>query len=305
MRYWIVMLWIIVASLPLIAQEDPSPEPVDGLVWPLPLPSPEQLDEARQCGLIVIEFVDRDAFEPQTACEWMALAIAHLADVTENEPAPELALEAYRQAVLLNPAFPLRWDVLMPFWGRLEDVLPTPDFIVQPVVLVEVSYDFAGTTHYELTIEREDEEEARYIAHAEVLHTPIMEDPIEYDFHDKPLDAVLIEELAAGIRDLIPIEQTFTDQPCWHIISDWTVRLVFEDEQEVIMRTYASNALSAGGPWQTTIDDQSYFQVSAAFLMGVLNIHDALEMPWGEVMSYGCGSSYSPLEMGFDLTEIE
>ena len=30
MRYWIVMLWLIVASLPLIAQEDPSPEPSTG-----------------------------------------------------------------------------------------------------------------------------------------------------------------------------------------------------------------------------------------------------------------------------------
>jgi hypothetical protein len=283
MRYlWIVLLLVS----PVLAIEEVAPV----LSWPLPMPSEAQLEEARNCDFTVN---DIEEFEPQSACEWMALAMA-LAG--EGGSVPEDSLSAFRQAVRMNPALPLHFDVLAVFWNRLGDTIPAPEFASQAIREVEIFYDFASTTSYELSIQLEND---AYVANAEVFHAPYADDSEEYSLEDEAVDTELIRALALGLTDLVPIEHTYTDQPCWHIISDWTVNLVFEDGTEISIKTYESNVLEAGGFWQTTIDEQSYLQVSPAFLLAVVEIHEALEMPWGEVASYGCGESQAPLEAGF------
>ena len=75
--------------------------------------------------------------------------------------------------------------------------------------------------------------------------------------------------------------------------------MTFKDGSSINMVTNESNMLHSGGPWQTTIDGQDYMQREAQFLTAMLDIQEALELPYGWVKSYGCGTYRDPMNIAF------
>ena len=75
---------------------------------------------------------------------------------------------------------------------------------------------------------------------------------------------------------------------------DWYVLLTFEDGTQLALVTNESNFLFYGGPWQVTIDEQMYMQYSPDFLIAVLELVEALQLPEGfpSVIYMGVGGYF-------------
>ena len=82
--------------------------------------------------------------------------------------------------------------------------------------------------------------------------------------------------------------------------------LTFEDGPTVNFATNGSNILNAGGPWQAEIDGQNYMQHSADMLTAVIELKEALELPFGETAAMTCGGlEKQPIDDAFPPESAE
>ena len=79
-----------------------------------------------------------------------------------------------------------------------------------------------------------------------------------------------------------------TAVPCFDNDPDWTITLVLDDGESLVLANHHSNLVGLGGPWQTTIDGQRYLQASSAFPKALWAVLEAASLPLGEPIAYTC-----------------
>ncbi|MCB9450857.1 MAG: hypothetical protein H6672_05425 [Anaerolineaceae bacterium] len=292
--------------LPVAAQEatELPPEPVTyAFSWPVAAPDAAAIDAAYACFLdsfpaerypesLGIDELEA-AFAPETACDWAVLAVA-VAQRAGDGDMPEIGKTAFATAVGENPALAFRLPLLIPYYGALP--LVEPPFADQPLVTVNIHYGWAGmgeAVSYTLLINNGDDQptvSGKLTLGSGMVFSATPETP-EGPRDSEITGSVTVEQvqsLGAALTDLMPIGQQFSWEPCWDTYPDWVVTLTFADGATITMQTNGSNIIRVGGPWQVNIDGQDYMQYSSAFVLALLDMTDALELPLGQPMASGC-----------------
>jgi hypothetical protein len=312
----LIVLLVLLIVLPAVAQDaTPEPSPDYLFEFPVPQPTAEQLEEALNCDLRVISqkrypesiaLADLpDEFLPETACDWAVLAATfswRLSDSGGNTPEyPSEAIEAYQTAVTTNPVLALLVGLFD--YSRIVPLVSPPT--LGEIVAVTIHYDYGGmgnTTSWNVTITQANTQpvvRGSFEVFNSYFDESAPEPTPEVTRLDDTIDPELIQALAPALRDLLPIAETFSTTPCWDNYPDWTVTLTFDDDSELVLRTNNSNFFYVGGPWQVTIDEQSYVQMSFAFVQALLAMTDVLELPLGTTAAMGCGGADGWLPMAY------
>ncbi|GAB5492853.1 MAG: hypothetical protein Phog2KO_30680 [Phototrophicaceae bacterium] len=294
MRYLLIMCLLYGSVFSTFAQEETSTSPEDYIFdFPPPMFTNEQYEAVLECDFTDIstelEF-DTDA----DSCTLAQFAVMTSQTTNRDGDLPDEAYNAYHLAVEDNPAIAYQIDVYYAFANGARNLVSTPNF-EQDLTSVIIDYSFVGgQTNYTLVMLPDEDNENVFTVTGNVYHeTFSQEEPEEYEV-DTSINIDLMTALPASLVNLMPINNQYTDQPCWHIISDWNITLTFEDESNIVMQTNQSNLFSIGGPYQTTINGQDYLQIDNAFIISVIDILIDLELPTGEVMSYGCSEAIGP-----------
>ena len=103
------------------------------------------------------------------------------------------------------------------------------------------------------------------------------------------LDPDKVQALGPALTDLLPIESQFDFVVCTDNYPDWSIVLTFKDGTQLYLTTNGSNFLFVGGPWQTKIEGQNYFQFSSGFAKTIIDLFEALGLPFGSPASMYCG----------------
>jgi hypothetical protein len=287
----------------------PPPAPTGGgrdyaLAWPVLPPTEAQITDARSCDLESLllerypEALSIDelaaAHTAQSACDWAVLAAAYSARVEEKDDLPEEARDAYAQAVGANPALAFTLPLWHGYFNTTPLVEPPSVEAHGPITGVNIEYAYRGmgsTVSYEVGIVNADTTptfSATLNLDAVDMFgdSSSLEDEVKFSGE---VDAALVQALGPALTDLLPVDAPFTIDPCWDNYPDWHVMLTFADNTQWTLSTNRSNFMFAGGPWQVEIDGQQYTQVSAAFVLTLLDLTNAMELPNGETLAMGCG----------------
>ena len=129
-----------------------SEEALSPIPWPLPAPTPEQVDEARFCdieGLVWERYTERlgdgglaAMYSPTSACDLAALVSAYGWRRAANAPPPPEGVAVALQLLRLNPAFGLH-NQIVTYYAE-ERLLQAPPFAALPVVRVDLRYFWSG-----------------------------------------------------------------------------------------------------------------------------------------------------------------
>ncbi|RMG79427.1 MAG: hypothetical protein D6712_19680 [Chloroflexi bacterium] len=324
MKNLVTFFAFLLLLVPIAQAQEDTETPDYPLAWPPAPITDEQLIEARSCSVMLtadnpsplvetllaqagwsIEFLDSIEM-PETPCEQMQLAMAYMQlRRHDDETIPPRAIEAYSAAMQANPALALNIDIFISGLSNTPVIAP-PNFTESGLARAVIHYDFPNGTFFDIVI-TPAEEGYRVVGESERAPLPdeyVVDEngePIDFsDTYDTIIDAALVDSLSSSLVNLVPIDQTFTDQPCWHFYHDWRAELTFNDGTTIEMGTYDSNLYYIGGPWQVKIGEQIYVQMSADFISALLDIVDAVELPLGFVMSGGCSEPAGPLNIAFN-----
>jgi hypothetical protein len=271
-------------------QNTPAAEDVAlPLPWPLAVPSQAQVQNARECDIEAL-LVERyppsvgtedlaDAFVARTACDWAVLSVAYADRTDQGQPQLPEGQMAIARSVSLNPAYALTTPVLFAYFG-LSNFVEAPPIAQQPLTEVRLLYFWNGLgtdTDYDITISSADSEP---LASGTVNAQP---------FRGRPSTAV-VQGLGAALTDLVPIERPLELVLCSNNYPDWIVTLTYADGTELELVTNLSNAMGFGGPWQVAIDGQNYVQYSPAFLLSLLDLLDAMQLPLIQPENVDCSA---------------
>lgn len=330
-RLPVLLLMLSLSASPLLAQEASPPENVvtataaaetpevdlqEGLgnpgnflfTEPIEIPTAEQIEAARECAPLLDAGTPPEDVELEESC-----ALAFEALQYAEEPRSVAGREALAAVMRTNPALLLTDALLVPFYNSQPlvslQVVPesrltslrieyrfsgmgssvTDDFVF--IGLDTASPELNGTVLFQdwmgITDSTADD--------AEDLE-PTSVDGLEFD-----LEQVL--ELPQALTDLVPIEQTFSSQPCWDYYPDWTITFAFADGTEIVAKTNNSNAIGIGGPWQIELDGQAYMQYSGALADSILDLFASLEFPIGQTAAMGCGGGESLFSLAYPEEE--
>lgn len=286
--------------------------------WEIPLPTAEQVMEARECAIedLAEELyggIDdlTDISEPESACEWAALAAAHRNLIPEGEEPGDDAREVFRQVVAQNPAFLLREEMMFVYIG-MGNLVEAHPLTLQPLQSVTIHHTYSGigsTVEYDVEISEADSESPVVTVEVSPDTSTMQPEDDEADTEvvfPETIDPEIVQALGASLTDLIPIEAQFTGTFCWDNYPDWNVTLTYEDGTEVELSTNDGNFFFFGGPWQAEIDDANYVQFSPALVEAMIDLVKALELPQGTTAAMGCGGFYeAPLELAFPSVPVE
>jgi hypothetical protein len=282
-----LVLLVIACALPfgMVSAQEGTPEAIGDLPFDtLPeMPSEEAIEAARDCD------TEAAPDEPETPCEWAAVAASYSRDAGDGGTLPAEGIESFVEAVTGNPALAFTPDLLFGYIGQV-DLVPSP-FEGKTITDVEIDYSYAGlgaSAAFHITISEADTDEPVVAGEVQTeggFDTPEVRD----ESIDTTVDSTLVQALSGSLTDLMPMGDTFTSVPCWDNYPDWTVTLTFDDGTTLDLATYQSNFFFAGGPWQLEIDGQIYAQYSFDFLSAILDITEALDLPLGETAAMGCG----------------
>lgn len=318
-----IVLIALLGALPAAAQDStPTPPAEDAapdylLAWPVAHPTDEMLNAARDCAInaLVAERYPEtlaldeiaDAFAPETACDWAVLAAAYgdyarNHDLDNAEDFPEAGIDAFKQAVALNPVIALRANLMGGGYFATGTLVEPPPHAEQAIAELTLHYDFSGIGGFEnswidYTIRITD-----------AAGEPVISGTIERlgDTGEEikteatgTVDPALIQALGPALDDLLPIGEPFEMLTCYDIYSDWEVTLTFDDDTTISLATHDSNFMYIGGPWQAVIDGKNYMQYSGNFVNTLSDLIDALALPWGESAAWSCFWPGDPLEFAY------
>jgi hypothetical protein len=301
---WLGLLFVLMLSAaPLLAQ-DATPTAADvefPYAFPLDMPSQKHIDEAHACILDP----DADPNKSSAACEFARQALALKNDRSDDEPPSAQEVELVQKLVGANPALALRLDVIAAYYGVLPLVAPPAFTLDNPITQLHLTYTFAGLgsgVDYELTITQADKKPVVKgdLGEFDPGFGPVTPPPTGTPrVLPATIEADIIQAFAPALRDLLPIGQMFSSVPCWDYYPDWEVELTFADNTVVKMVTNQSNVVGLGGPWQTEIDGQAYMQYSGAFQSAIVDLFEALDLPFGQTAAMGCGGMNEPVDDAF------
>lgn len=281
MKHFFVALIVFLSFTRVTIAQDITPEstvepvPEYWFEFPIEMPSHEQLIEAINCFNTAMDVV------PDSACDY-ANQVYELAEANNGDLSVE-ALELARNVAEMNPLALLNLELLRYLYNSIP-LVSSPDFAEQPVIGVDLHYTFSGlgdSLTYDFSIEDANGEP--------VISGDVQTSAEETIELPESVDPEIVQGLGSALTDLLPIGQTFSEQPCWDFYPDWEVTLTFEDSTQVTMETNETNIVGIGGPWQTVIDEQPYVQYSAAFPIAIVNLLETMELPLGQTAAMGCG----------------
>ncbi|MEZ4670309.1 MAG: hypothetical protein R3E39_20575 [Anaerolineae bacterium] len=306
----LVLAVLLVSLVPLLAQDATlTPEEVTfPYEFPLDMPTDNLLAEAHACILDP----DVDPTTSTLTCELARQALALKKDRGDDETLSPKEIELVQKLVGANPALALRLDVIAAYYSAVPLVAPPAFTVDNPITKLHLTYTFAGLGNgvaYELTITQAD---GNPVVKGD-LGEPVSGFDMPSPTGTPPptstpraladtVDSQLVQAFAPALRDLLPIGHMFTSTPCWDYYPDWEVELTFADKTVVKMVTNQSNVVGLGGPWQTEIDGQVYMQYSGAFQTAIVDLFDALDLPFGQTAAMGCGGMNEPLDDAFSST---
>ncbi len=288
----------------------PPSDEVLPLAWPPPPISDDQLEAARACdieGLLESRYPGamqindlQAAYIPETGCDWAVLAVAYGERLGEG-PLPEPIRQAFAQTLSDNPAYALSTPVFMAYLGRLS-VSEPPPVAQQAITEVAIEYSYSSIGYvgdYTARITQANSYPVVYGYSTE--DRTLGQDDVGRIGHSiyKELDVELVQALGPALSDLMPVDSLFEMQVCSDNYPDWTITLTFEDGTKLDVVTNGSNFMYVGGPWQVTIEEQTYVQVSLGFLRALLDIVEAADLPLGETAAMNCGPNPQLLDLAF------
>jgi hypothetical protein len=269
-----------------------------GISYPMDFPPPvitqAQINEVLACNIpalvsqrypqaLPLEQLS-SSYSPQSTCDWAVLATAYgdrLADdqtyADFNNPLPEVATQAYFNAINQNPAFSMD-DPLLFYFGRSDLVRP-PSITSQKITFLQIDYQWEGlgsSIFYTLIVEN-----------ADTTPTLSIQPPELIGQINTSLDSRLVQALAPAATNLIPIPHKFQYKPCWDNFPVWAILVKFADGNSLYI-TSSSNHSAWGGPWMVDVNGASYVQVSYELWGAVYDLILAVNLPLGEPETYGC-----------------
>ena len=224
-----------------------------------------------------------DACSPKSACDWAVLATAYAERVSDNDTLPEPAKEAFIEAISRNYGFALTTPLFYPYFGEVS-LVELPPFAKQEISTVTIDYTWVGEgdpVSYSVRIEQADTKP--------VVSATVMPESFAANLNLEGLDEGKVQALGSTLTDLLPIESQFDYVVCTDNYPDWSVSLTFKDGTQLNLTNSESNFIIIGGPWQTKIDDQNYFQFSFGFTQAIFDLCKALGLPFGEPAGMFCG----------------
>ena len=273
------------------------------LKWPVTPATEAQIDEAKACdidNLVKTRYPNTmgvaalpTAFEPKTACDWAVLAVAYAARHADNEPVAPAGIDAFKRAISANSALAFKLPILSGYFGT-QNFVDAPPFASQPITQVEIHHTFSGLGEqiaYSYTISQANTDKPRVSGKSGVGKTKAISGAV---------NKALVQSLGTALVDLIPMRAQYTQEVCTDDYPDWTVTLTFKDKTTVKLLTNRSNIFFSGGPWQTIIAKQNYTQYSNRFLVVLLDIGKALQLPADETSAMYChGLDEDPFTQAF------
>ena len=275
---------------------NPPPTP-----WPINMPDGSQIEEARKCKVEQIastrypDYLSGDdlksAYPAESACDWAILASAYQSHNSDDTHLSEEGIDAFSQSIGENPAFIFTALNFYVYFNSLELVEPPP-FASQPVKQIKIKYEWSGIGEpnqvaYQITINNADRP-------ADQISLNVQAKPEENkNTLTIPEDSGVFQDLGKALGDLVPMRSPVFLEVCTDNSSDWQVDLTYADGRTMKMFTHQSNVITAGGPWQVNIDDTTYLQYSTDFLVAILNLFNALNLPLGEPYGMYC----SPIDV--------
>ncbi len=218
-----------------------------------------------------------EIYTPLSACDWAVLAYAYAVRNEKDLPNP-LGIDALKNALEENYGYALADPIFYTYFGSIPLVSP-PSLVNQEIKEIGISYYWSGLG------EPSNIEYSLSIVNASA--NPVVQSDSSLVSSNIQIDKDVIQELSLGLRDLIPVESRISIVPCTDNYPEWRVIITFTDDTEIVMET-SSNFLGLGGPWSTTIEDQTYIQVSSSFAEKIDQLAKALELPLGEPMAMTC-----------------
>ena len=221
-----------------------------------------------------------DAYSPKSACDWAVLATAYAERVWDDDALPEPAKEAFIEAISRNYGFAVTVPLFYPYFGEVS-LVESPPFVKQEIIAVKIDYTWVGLARsgwperfsYSVRIGQ---------AHIEpIVSAAVIPESSAPNLSLEALDPDKIQALGPALTDLLPIESQFEFVVCTDNYPDWSISLTFKDGTQLDLTTNGSNFLFAGGPWQTKIDGQNYVQFSFGFVEAIIDLFEALGLPFG------------------------
>lgn len=261
--------------------------------WPIAPLTAAQIEEVSKCHLEELaaeRYPDNiliaelpDAYSPVSACDWAVLAMAYAERSWEDDTLPEPAKEAFIEAISRNYGFAVTVPLFYPYFGKFS-LVELPPFAQQEVTAVRMDYAWVGEgapVNYSVRIEQ---------AHIKpVVSATVMPESLATNLNLEGLDKGKVQALGLALTDLLPIESQFEYIVCTDNYPDWSISLTFKDGTQLNLTNSESNFILIGGPWQTKIDDQNYFQFSFEFAQAIFDLCKALGLPFGSPAGMYCG----------------
>lgn len=269
--------------------------------WPITLLTAEQIEVSSQCHLEELAAerypnnqlksvgIDElpDAYSPRSACDWAVLATAYAKRISEDDALPEPAMEAFIEAISRNYGFALAIPLFYLYFGEVF-LVESPPFVKQEITTVQIDYTWVGLAG------PDEPDRLNYSVRIEQAHTKpavsatVTPESSAPNLRLERLDKGKVQALGSALTDLLPIESQFEYVVCTDNYPDWSVSLTFKDGTQLDLTTDGSNFLFIGGPWQTQIDDQNYFQFSFGFAQAISDLFKALGLPFGSPAGMYC-----------------
>jgi hypothetical protein len=286
----------------------------------VPAPTQKQIDEARVCDVAKVAQTSYPSvavddlpskFKAETACEWAALAAAYVRNRDSNAiPLPIHGEESALKAISMNPALAFSPSLL---YGYLNGfvMVEAPPSARQPIKRVDITLEWGGglevyisQINYKITITRANTEHPVVYGYLKTTRNKAyLRDDTPKTINDGQVsgtvDTKLVQALGPALTDLLPVKKFVSWVPCTDNYPDWHVTLTFADGSTLNLVTNGSNLYFHGAPWQTTINKQKYVQFSAAFLVAISDLTDALKLPAGSTEGMFCSGIDDPFGDAF------
>lgn len=261
----------------------------------LPL-SAAQLKEVRECAVEELattrypEAAPIDdliyLFTPENACDWASLAYAYTERLQDKQEMPEVAKNAFGQAIANNIGFALSTPLFYRYYYDTFTIVAAPARFEQDIVKVQIKYTWSGIgdpVEYQLEISQANTNPI--VALQSYTPTTLPESA------KTTVNSATVQALGKALINWVPIDAQFALTPCYDNYPDWTTTLTMQDGTTLELKTHDSNMIYMGGPWQTTFEGQNYVLFSLEFVKALDTLIQEIGLPYGQPMALTCSAA--------------
>jgi len=248
--------------------------------FPLPALTESQILDVSNCDIenIVLnrypESVTEDQlgkqFVPKSGCDWAVLAFAY-AKRSRGDSTSPLGLAAFENALRTNYGYALSDPIFYAYFGEVI-MVGNPKFADQEIREINISYNWGGLGDFP--------SDGYSFSIINANTKPIIESKSSIIDTNVILNKDMVQDLRLGLINFLPIKSEISIVPCTDNFPSWLVVIVFMDGTELTLTAH-SNFLTSGGPWEMTMDGQTYIQFSSELLEKIVQLMDAIGLPLG------------------------